>query len=31
MPHYGGQPAPLPEAVTEPSEAEFQAADDYQW
>ena len=29
--YYGGRPAPLPDAVTEPNEAELQAADDYQW
>ncbi len=29
--YYGGRPAPLPDAVTDPNEAELQAADDYQW
>jgi hypothetical protein len=29
--HYGGQPAPLPDAVSAPSEDELQAADEYEW
>ena len=29
--HYGGQPAPLPDGVSAPSEDELRAADEYQW
>ncbi|WP_225448500.1 hypothetical protein [Streptacidiphilus sp. P02-A3a] len=29
--YYGGQSAPLPDAASDPTEAELQAADESQW